>query len=293
MASTYRKRSGDRPDGRRIRSLNGFSNFIPFIMPHRNDALNYYAEAIDIGNAERWFRQQRADGYKGMGMLHLFIAAYVRCVAELPALNRFVVGRRIYSHNDIEVVMAIKRSLAIDATETTIKTVLDPADTVYDVYRKLNREIEEVKSSDDANSTEDFANKFAKLPRFVIRLAIALIRVADYFGWLSKDLIDLSPFHGSMIITDLGSLGIGPIYHHIYNIGTLPVFISFGAKRRVYELQRDGSVAEKKYVDAKFTVDERIVDGYYYATVFRLMSKYLNNPSLLEVPPESIKRDIF
>lgn len=293
MSNNYRKRSGDRVDGRRIRSLNGFFNFIPYIMPQRNDACNQYEESFEISNADRWFRQQRLNGYKGIGMLHLFIAAYVRAIAALPGLNRFIAGRRIYARNNIEVVMAVKRSLAVDATETTIKVEFDPTDTIFDVYRKMNEEIDKIKSSDEENGTEDFANKFKNLPRFVVRFVIWLLTVADYFGLLPKSLLDVSPFHGSMIITDLGSLGIGPIFHHIYNFGTLPVFISFGAKRKVYELDRNGNPVERKYVDGKFVMDERTVDGHYYATVFKYINRFIADPSLLEVPPEKVVQDIF
>lgn len=293
MANSYKKRSGDRTDGRRIRSINGFSNFIPYVMIDRNDALNYYAESFEISEADRWLREQRTSGYKGMGMLHLFIAAYLRTCAELPGLNRFVAGRRLYAHNDIEVVMALKKNMSVDGDETTIKIPFSPSDTVYDVYRKLNKEVDKVKNSDEDNGTDAFANTMAKLPRFMLRFVLWILRVSDYFGLIPKDLLDVSPFHGSMIITDLGSLGIGPVYHHIYNFGTLPVFIAFGAKRRAYELDRNGNVVEKKYIDAKFTLDERIVDGYYYATAFKLINKYIQNPSLLEVPPEKVKKDIY
>lgn len=288
----YKKRLGDRADGRRIRTLSGFSNFIPYIMPTRNDALNHYEQSFEISNADRWFRQQRIAGFKGMGMLHLFIAAYVRAIAYLPALNRFVAGRHIYVHDKIEVVMAVKRTLTVDGSETTIKVAFDPSDTIYDVYHKMNAAIAEVKSSEEANSTEDFANIFAKLPRPIIRFAISLLKVGDYFGILPKPLLDLSPFHGSVIITDLGSLGIGPIYHHIYNFGTLPVFISFGAKRHVHELDRHGAPVEHKYIDGKFVMDERIVDGHYYANVFKLINRYVQSPVLLEAPPEEVLEDI-
>lgn len=293
MANNYKRRFGDRVDGRRIRSLNGFYNFIPFIMPQRNDALNYYEQAFEITEADRWFRRQRVSGYKGIGMLHLLIASYVRACAYLPGLNRFVVGRRIYARNNIEIVMTVKRSLSIDATETTIKVVFEPTDTIFDVYRKMNAAIDEVKNSDEENGTEEFANKFANLPRFLIRAAIGLIRVCDYFGLIPKSVLDVSPFHGSMIITDLGSLGIGPIYHHIYNFGTLPVFVAFGAKRHVHELDRHGQVVDRKYVDAKFVLDERTVDGHYYATVFKLINRCIADPSILELPPQKVNEDIF
>lgn len=293
MANTYKRRFGDRADGRRIRSLNGFYNFIPFIMPQRVDALNYYEQAFDITEADRWFRRQRVNGYKGMGMLHLLIASYVRACAYLPGLNRFVVGRRIYAHDKIEIVMTVKRSLSIDSTETTIKVPFEPTDTIYDVYRKMNAAIDEIKNSDEENGTEQFATAAAKLPRFVLRAALALIRVLDYFGILPKALLDISPFHGSMIITDLGSLGIGPIYHHIYNFGTLPVFIAFGAKRHVHELDRHGQPTDRKYIDVKAVMDERTVDGHYYATVFKFLNRCIADPSVLETPPQKVNEDIF
>lgn len=262
-------------------------------MPTRNDALNYYEESFEITNADRWFRKQRVAGYKGMGMLHLLIAAYVRACAYLPGLNRFCVGKRIYARENIEIVMTVKRSLTINSSETTIKVTFKPTDTIYDVYNRMNAAIDEIKNSDEENGTEEFANKFASLPRFVISFAIWLLRVADYFGLLPKKLLDVSPFHGSMIITDLGSLGIGPIYHHIYNFGTLPVFVSFGAKRHVHELDRHGNVVDRKYVDGKFVLDERTVDGHYYASVFKIINRIIQDPSILEVPPTKVNEDIF
>ncbi len=273
MANNYKRRAGDRVDGRRLRSLNGFYNFIPFIMPTRNDALNYYEESFEITNADRWFRKQRVAGYKGMGMLHLLIAAYVRACAYLPGLNRFCVGKRIYARENIEIVMAVKRSLTINSSETTIKVTFKPTDLPA--------------------SSACATILFASLPRFVISFAIWLLRVADYFGLLPKKLLDVSPFHGSMIITDLGSLGIGPIYHHIYNFGTLPVFVSFGAKRHVHELDRHGNVVDRKYVDGKFVLDERTVDGHYYASVFKIINRIIQDPSILEVPPTKVNEDIF
>ena len=256
MANNYKKRFGDRADGRRIRSLNGFYNFIPFIMPTRVDALNYYEQAFDITEADRWFRRQRINGYKGMGMLHLLIASYVRACAYLPGLNRFVVGRRIYAHDKIEIVMAVKRSLTIDATETTIKVAFEPTDTIYDVYRKMNAAIDEIKNSDEENGTEEFATKAAKLPRFLLRAAIALLRVFDYFG-------------------------------------ILPVFIAFGAKRHVYELDRHGQPIDRKYIDVKAVMDERTVDGHYYATVFKFLNRCIADPTVLETPPKQVNEDIF
>ena len=262
-------------------------------MPQRNDRYVHYEEALEISAVDRRLRALRVEGYKGIGILHFFIACHIRAISMLPGLNRFVVGRRIYARDNIEIVMTVKRELSIDATETTIKVVFEPTDTIFDVYRKFNEKIEEIKTSDETNGTEDFAETVSHFPRFLLRAAIGLLRVMDYFGWIPQSLLDVSPFHGSMIITDLGSLRLGPVYHHIYNFGTLPVFLAFGPKRHAYELDRNGNVVDRKYVDTKAVVDEGIVDGHYYAQYFQAFQYMFQHPEILEAPPTKVVEDIF
>lgn len=291
--SKYKRRFGDRKEGRLLRSLPAFVKFVPFIMPTRNDACNQYEESFEVSDVDRRLRKLRVDGYKGIGILHFIIAAYIRGVSMLPGMNRFIVGRRIYARDNIEVVMTVKRSLAIDATETTIKVVFEPTDTIFDVYRKMSEKIDEIKTVEGNNNTEDVAEAMCKAPRFLLRFALTILRIMDYFGWLPQSLLDASPFHGSMIITDLGSLRIGPIYHHIYNFGTLPVFISFGAKRHAYELDRHGNMVDRKYVDCKFVMDERTVDGHYYAQFLQAFRYICQHPEIVETPPSKVVEDVF
>ena len=228
-----------------------------------------------------------------MGFLHLILAAYVRTVASRPGINRFVSGQRVYARYDITVNMVVKRGMDPNAPDTAIKVIFDPTDTVYDVYRKLTEKVEEIKASDETNNTEDVAAALCRLPRFLLRIAVKLLYFMDYFGLIPPNLLAASPFHGSLIITDLGSLGIPPIYHHLYNFGNLPLFLSFGAKRRAVELDDAGRPVERKYVDYTVVTDERICDGFYYASAFKYIKHYMRNPQLLETPPEHVEEDIF
>jgi hypothetical protein len=288
-----RRRFGDRKEGRLLRSLPGYSKFIPFIMPQRNDRSIHYEESFEITALDRRLRKLRVEGFKGIGMLHFLIAAYIRCISMLPGVNRFVVGRRIYARNNIEIIMTVKRSITLDATETSIKVQFEPTDTIFDVYRKMNETIGEIKASEAGNNTEEVADFFARMPRFLIRFAITLLRIGDYFGILPQSLLNASPFHGSMIITDLGSLRIGPVYHHIYNFGTLPVFIAFGAKYHKYEINSKGQVEDNKYIDTKLVLDEGIVDGHYYAQLLQALRYMFQHPEIVETPPTKVNEDIF
>lgn len=290
---TYRRRFGDRKEGRLLRSLSAFYKFTPYIMVDRNDASNFFADSVEITQIEEWLREQRKIGWKGLGLLHVFLAAYVRTVAHCPGINRFVSGQKIYARNNIEVVMVVKRAMTMEAEETSIKVIFEPTDTIFDVYRKLNEKVDEIKANDGENNTEQVANALMRIPGLLLKFAVWLLKLLDYFGWLPQMLLDASPFHGSLIITDLGSLGTGPIYHHIYNFGNLPLFLALSAKRKAVELDKTGTPVERKYVDYKVVMDERTVDGLYFSAALKFMKYYLKNPAMLEQPPEKVEEDVF
>lgn len=293
MADKKRKRRlGDRKEGRKLRTLNPITRAMPYIMPRRSDSLNYFTEKLDITEIEQFCREQTRAGRKNFSMLHVIIAAYIRVVSQRPAINRFVSGQTIYARNNIEVLMTIKKKMAIDGEDTCIKVEFEPTDTVYDVYDKFNKVVMENKGDTDGNNTEKFAKILNYIPRFLLRFVIWLIKTLDYYGILPQAIVNLSPFHGSMIVTSMGSLGIRPIYHHIYDFGNLPLFMSYGSKMTGLKLDSDGNPKKYRYIELKVVTDERICDGYYYASAFKMLKKICENPRVLENPPEKVIEDI-
>ena len=287
-----KRRFGDRKDGRLLRTLDPYNAMVPFIMKVKSDASNYCEDSIEITEAEKYLREKRTDGYPGIGFLHLFISAYIRMVSQYPAINRFSSGQRIYARYNIEYVMSIKKELKVSAPETSIKAIFDPRDTINDVYDKLNAEIRSVKSEGEATSTDDVAKLLMRMPRLLLKFTVFLLEVLDYFGKLPASLLKASPFHGSMIITDLGSIGTPPIFHHLYNFGNMPVFIAIGTKRRASEPKPDGTTAERKYLDFKLVLDERICDGFYFSQAYRMLKSVFRDPRMLEYPPETVVEDV-
>ena len=288
-----KKRWGDRKDGRRVRTAQPMAKMMAFIMKDRADAMNYFADELDVTETDAFCKKMIADGYEGFSFLHIMLAAYVRTVSQKPALNRFINGQRIYARNNIEVNMVIKKDMREDSPDTAISVVFEPDDTILDVYEKFNAAVNAEKEKEDLDSGFDkTAGTLASLPRPILRFAVRLLFWLDYHGWLPKFLTDLSPFHGSMIITSMGSLGIKPIYHHIYNFGNLPVFISYGVKRTEYKVKRDGSVEQRRMMDIKVVTDERICDGFYYASAFKMIRRFVEHPAVLLKRPEQIFEDI-
>ena len=189
--------------------------------------------------------------------------------------------------------MTVKKEMSLESPDTCIKVWFEPDDTIFDIYEKFNKVVAEAKEEADGNAGfESVLGTLSSLPRPILRIAVWALNLLDYYGLLPKSLLKISPFHGSMIITSMGSLGIKPIYHHIYNFGNLPLFISYGTKRREVTFDRKGNMIHKKVIDMKVVTDERICDGFQYAAAFKCLKKYVENPSLLTTRPESVKWDI-
>lgn len=290
----YHPTWGDRIDGRKIRTLAPMAQITAYFQWERNICSNLFEESFEITNIDRYIRQKRREGLTDFGITHVLLAAYVRGVARYPQLNRFINGQKVFSRGeDIQYCMVIKKEMTVDSPDTSIKVHLTPRDTAKDVYEKLNAAVESVKATQELDSSLDSLIMLLNLiPSVVLKFTVWLLKLLDYFGLLPKFLLELSPFHGSLFFTSMGSLGIPPIYHHLYDFGNLPVFGAFGCKRKAVEVLEDGSVVTRKYIDCKFVLDERIVDGYYYAAFFKYYRRLLRNPEILDQPPEEIVKDI-
>ena len=290
----YHPTWGDRSDGRKIRTLAPMAQITAYFQVERNTCSNLFEESFEITHIDRYIRQKRREGLTDFGITHVLLAAYVRGIAKYPQLNRFISGQKVYSRGeDIQYCMVIKKQMTVDSPDTSIKVHLHPSDTAVTVYHKLNAAIESVKATQELDSNLDSLIMTLNLiPSVVLKFVVWLLKLLDYFGLLPKFLLELSPFHGSLFFTSMGSLGIPPIYHHLYDFGNLPCFGAFGMKRRATEVLEDGSVVQRKYIDVKFVLDERICDGYYYATFFKHYKRLLAHPEVLDNPPEEVVRDI-
>lgn len=281
-----------RKEGRRIKSSIPMDAVSPFIMPTRTGASNTFFATVDIGKCEQLIRRKREEGMKNLGMMHILMASYVRVVSQLPGINRFIRGQRLYARNGIEICMTIKKELKLNAPETVLKLNAAPEDTLNTIYSRLSDEISENKQGGDRNNMDTAARLLVSFPSIFLKLTVGFLKLLDYFGLLPRFLTKLSPFHGSLFITNMGSLGMPPIVHHLYNFGNLPIFVAMGAKRTEYVLNREGTPEKRRLIDFTIVCDERICDGHYYATAFKRLTKILENPDQLLAPPETVTEDI-
>ena len=286
-----KRRFGDRADGRRVRTISPMARVSPYIMKTRNTSQNYIRDEIDTTKIDQYIKEKKAKGMAGFNLMYILIAAYVRTLAQDPGLNRFIAGQEIYARHNIEICLTIKKEMELTAPDTVIKAEFEPDATAEEVYEKINRIIEDYRAA-PGGAFDGMAKILSYMPGLLMKFVVFLLQFLDYFGIMPRFISRLSPFHGSFFITSMGSLGIPPIYHHLYDFGNVPVFMSFGAKEHRYVTQPDGSVKHMPYVSFTVVMDERIVDGFYYATALRYMRRIYRNPWQLDERPETVAEDI-
>lgn len=284
MSNTFKRGLGDRYDGWRVKNVDAVFNVIPYIMRTRLDSQNLFEEDIPIENVEKFIRDHRED-MPDLTFMHVVMASMVRMIAMKPYLNRFVVWNKIYARNHISLSLVIKRKNS--NVETDIKPEFEPTDTLVDVVEKVSAIVKENLKDDAQNGTDLISKIFGYIPPFILRFVVWVIRSMDNMGILPKFIHSASPFHCSAFLTNVGSLGIGPIFHHLYEFGTCSMFFAMGKKQKRNVLNSDGSISEQRYIGMKFVSDERVCDGEYYAGAIKLFIRLMTHPELLlEAPTE-------
>ena len=285
-----KRRFGDRNDGRLVRSIDPVMKLMPYIMPTRNDACNMFRGQADAENIDKYVQEKRQNGMPNFTQMHLLLAAYTRLVSQRPGLNRFVSGQKIYARYDFEAMLTIKKEMKLNAPEDVVSMVYPLDATAEQVYNITEELI--AKSKNESTNLESLVKVLDYIPGFIKGIVFAIIRGLDYLGWLPRWLKRLSPFHGSLFITSMASLGLPPIYHHIYNFGNVPVFMALGVPEKKRVVKLDGTVESKKVLNYAMVMDERICDGHYYASAFRLLNGILRNPWQLDEAPKEIVEDV-
>ena len=274
---------GRRADGRRVKNLMVIEKAGPYFMPERIDGVNLYKQQIRCKALDEFILKERQESGVHFNYTEILIAACVRMIYERPKVNRFIVNCQIFQRNEITVSMAVKPKLTDDADEITLKFHFTGRENIYEIKKIVDDEIKKnMAQNAETHETTKVAGVLGKMPYWMFKVAMKLIRFLDRYGLLPKSLIDASPFHTSIFVTDLKSIKLNKVYHHLYNFGTTTMFGALGKVNYVPVSDRDGNIHTEKIMDLGLSLDERVADGLYYGNSVRLLLKYLENPEALK-----------
>ena len=281
---------GRRPDGRRIDGIDPVMKITPYVMPMRCDAQVFLKHRADLELMSRYIRRQKKEKGEQISYMQIIVAAYVRAVSHNPESNRFFMTKQLFARNNCSAAFTILKNPAdADQGEAVVKIKFDLTDTLYDVRDRMSAAVAANRGDQPAGFTEKLLNFLFAVPGLAT-LVVGLVRFLDRYGLAPGVLMEELPFYVGMYITNMASIGLHEVNHHIYNWGNVGLFLGMGVPERVAVVE-NGTARMKRYLPIGITADERVCSGAHYARFFADMRHYLDHPELLEQPPEGVRFD--
>ena len=278
---------GHRPEGRRVHDIDPIVQITPYLMPMRCDAQVFLDHVVEYEPLMRYIAQKSREGVK-ITFMEILIAAYVRGVSQTPEVNRFIMNKQFYDRKELTVAFTMLMDTPDDSIEeNAVKVFFDPSDTIFDVSARVKDVIEKNRNPEDPGFAIKLAGFLMKVP-FLPTVVVSLVKLLDRYGLLPKALMDILPFHTGMFVTNMASIGMARVYHHIYNFGNTSLFFSIGNPQRSYTVDAGGKVIRKCTLPIGITADERVCGGAVYAKLFATIKHGLCHPEELENPPEHV-----
>jgi len=282
--SNYKRKFGDRKDAKRCRDVMGMNQICIDLKPKRSLSELYINQKIDVTKLVEYINKYKENESleNKLTFFHAFVTAIGKTIYNRPLLNRFVANRHVYEHNDVSISFVMKIEFNDKSEEIMVIMPIEKEDNIFTISKKISDKVEKVRKKGDTGSgANDAIQILSKLPNILRIPVVGLFKYLDKIGMLPSFLIKDNLYYSSMVVSNIGSLKCGGIYHNVTDFGTCSGLITMGEIKE--ETIKVNNKNEKKYFcEFGITIDERIADGFYFIKSIKLIEHLFNNPELLE-----------
>lgn len=257
-------------DGRPVQ-VHPYRRMMSFLLRRRNESAVYFEQHLDLSKSLPWLEA------RGAKLFQLILHALAATLHDRERLNRFTVGHRTFQRDGVYLSFAAKKAMSDDAPLATIKRRFERGETFATLGAALGGNVAEARSEKKSQIDKELA-VLLRLPSPVLGASIRLLRGLYGVGLAPRALIDSDPMHTSAFVANLGSIKIDAAYHHLYEHGTCPLFVTIGQVTHV-PVVIDGAIVARPTVTLRYTFDERVEDGLYCARALKLFAERVEDPA--------------
>ncbi len=277
-----KRKIGDRRDAKKIRNLDGMHYILADLKPDRCDADVYINQTFDVTKLVKYLDKKKKEHPDlHITFFHAFSQAIAKLIYNKPLMNRFVANRTYYERNEVKLGFAAK--VKFDEKSEELLCVIDvkPNETFMDTQKKISDRVLKIRSNKKSD-TNNAISVVGHLPKFIRVLVVGIFKWVDKHGWLPKSFVNDNIYYTSVIMSNLGSINCGSIYHNLTNFGTNSILATIGKVHKEEILLENGKKEIRDVCDFGINIDERIADGVYFAKSLNLLQYIFDNPELLD-----------
>lgn len=277
-----KKRFGDRRDARRVRDIDGLHNIMILLKPNRCDSDVYINHKIDVTELIKYVENKnKKDKENKLTYFHAFSTAIVKLVYNRPLLNRYIINGHFYDRDDVSLSFVAKVKFEDNAEEFLSVINTKPNDNINTLKNIITNQVKQIRSN-KKDVTDDVASKIGKLPKCIRTIIVWFVKQLDKYDLLPYSMIKNNIYYSSVLVSNLGSIDCGAIYHNLTNFGTNSILVTIGKIHKEAIVNKDGKVEIRDVCEFGVNCDERIADGVYFAKSIKIFEYIISNPKLLE-----------
>jgi len=270
-----------RKDAKRIKNIDGLSQILLDLKPDRCDSDVFIKQKMDVTELVRYIEKKKKNG-EDVTYFHAFVTAIAKVLYNRPKLNRFIANRHVYEHNDVVISFVAKLSFNDKSEEVMIMVNIDKDDNIEVIGNKIKNKVDSFRNKTaKKEGANDAIDVLGKLPNIIRVPIVGMFKWCDKNGILPASLVKDNLYYSSMIVSNLGSIKCGAIYHNITNFGTCSSLTTMG-EIKDEEVIINGRKEVRKLCEFGINFDERVADGYYFAKSVKMLQYIFDNPKLLD-----------
>lgn len=271
-----------RKDAKRIKDIDGLSQILLDLKPNRCDSDVFIEQKIDVTELVKYIEKVKKKGNSDVTYFHAFVTAIAKTIYNRPKLNRFIANRHVYEHNDIVISFVAKVSFDDKSEEIMVMVPILEDDNIYTIGKKIKDKVDSYRNkSAKREGANDAIQMLGKMPNIIRVPLVGIFKWCDKNGMLPGSLVKDNLYYSSMIVSNLGSIKCGAIYHNISDFGTCSSLTTMG-EIKDEEVIINGKKEIRKMCEFGINFDERVADGYYFAKSVKMLEYILDNPKMLE-----------
>ena len=272
-----------RKDGTRIKNLSGMGQLIMDINPLRIGSEVYINQDIDVTELMNYLKVKKKIDNK-ITFFHAIVTALGKTIYSKEKLNYFISNRHLYKRNNVVISFVAKVEFNDQAEEMMILIPIEEKDNIDKISQKIRKKVDEIrkkKESVDKKGANSAIDVIGKLPNIIRVPLVGLLKKMDSKGLLPESLKEDNLYYSTAIVSNLGSIKCGAIYHHVSDFGTCSILVTIGEVKEK-KVIIEGKEVKREFCEFGITLDERIADGFYFAQAVKIIEEICANPKLLE-----------
>ncbi|MFH2009292.1 MAG: 2-oxo acid dehydrogenase subunit E2 [bacterium] len=224
---------------------------------------------------------------------HMLARAVGEVLHQTPDANAILRFNRVYLRKQVgvfmQVVMMDEGSDKIDLSGVTVYDV--PEKTLSEIASEVQEKVDKVRQHKDP-ALEKTRGMFRFIPYFMLNWFLRVISFLTYTLNLNLKFLGVpkDPF-GSVMITNIGSLGLETAYVPLVPYSRVPILLATGEVRDTPVVE-DGEIVIRKVMKVNATFDHRFIDGFHAAAMSRILKRWMEDPDQHFGPiPESAAKE--